>query len=910
MKFVFSILSIFVVLSNIVFCQDIKNITFPEKNGLTINRIGFRNGSVIVPDAEQSLFSFVLNDQIVYSRQLDLIEGKYILSGKISVELQPDNHPIAWKIQVLFKNISSDTLTISNVVPFGESPDHVYLTGLGDERLSKSKLFIPGKSPVSVILPDNAWELGYTSLAINESDICALSRRIEWENARRRRFETELYPGGIVAYDLYIESFGGEWQNGLKRVFQERYLYDLEDFDSSLYDRPDLQWIKKAYVIHLMMAWDHKFYSIEESSYKIDEFMARGKKLYGGDDVIGIWPTWPTLGLDDRNQWDLYRDLPGGLPALKRLSQSLKSNGASLFIAYNPWDQSMRNEKHLEGMAQLIKDTEADGVVLDTRGSSSVELQRAADIVRPGVIMYSEGMAIPKDMPGIISGRVHNALYYPPILNLNKLIKPDFAIFRVAELTYERIRREYALSFFNGYGTEINMFRAGQPNWVEEDYRFLGRTTRILRENHSNFISNNWTPLIKTLQDSIYVNRWQTENKDVYTIFSLEPGGYAGPLFEVEPRNGYHFVDIWNHELVKIVTVESIFYASAGLDAFEKKLLGTNNEGAVGCIVQFPKLLNLKISGSKLTIRSDSGTVKVWFESPTYDHLPVIYSGSPLDIARFEGKIIVQLFDDNDELMDEEIIFIQPGTPKIISTSGKINIKGKSTKGMVRVPAGNFKPVFKQGDTFIIYPEYDGPEEVEMDAFYIDKHPVTNRQYAAFLKATKYAAHDTVNFLKNWDGEGIPQGQEDFPVVFVSKDDAKAYAYWAGKRLPTELEWQYAAQAGRYLNYPWGMEYDSTKCNPGNGLMDKVGIYPAGANPYGIEDLTGLIWQLTNDTYESGSYKYTILKGGSFYKPTSSWWYVQGGPQPLQHRQILLHVSPGFERNGTVGFRCVSDIKE
>ncbi len=910
MKYVFSILSIFVVLGNSVFSQDIKSITFGPENGLTINKIELKNGSIIELESQQSLFSFNINDQNISSGQLHQNRGKYLLPGKVMVELTLEEYPTAWKARIVIKNISSDTIIISNIVPFGESADHVYLTGLGEERLSKSKLFIPGKAPVSVILPDNAWELGYASLAIHESNICALARRIEWENAQRKRFETHIYPGGIVAYDLFIESFRGEWQNGLKKVFQERYLYDLEFFDKTLYNRPDLQWIKKAYVIHLMMAWDHKFYSDEESRYKVEEFLARGEKLYGGDDVIGIWPTWPTLGLDDRNQWDLYRDLPGGLPALKDLSQLLKSNGTKLFIAYNPWDQSTRKENHLVGMAQLIKDTDADGVVLDTRGSSSVELQRAADNARPGVIMFSEGMAIPKDMPGIISGRVHNALYYPPILNLNKLIKPDFAIFRVAELTFERIRREYALAFFNGYGTEINMFRAGQPNWVEEDYRFLGRTTRILRENHLNFISNNWTPLINTLKDSIYVNRWKTPNKDVYTIFSLPPGGYSGPLFEVEPRAGYHFVDIWNHNNVNVETINNVHYANARLGAFEKNLLGTNNEGAVGCVVQFPKLLNTRISGSKLTVESEGGAVKVWFDSPAYDHEPINYSGSPLDIARFEGKIVVQLFDNNDELMDEEILFVRPGTPKLISSSNKIFISKKNTKGMIRVPAGEFKPVFKQGDTFIVYPEYEGPENVQMDEYFMDKYPVTNNQFETFLKATGYVPSDPANFLKNWTGGEIPEGKEDFPVVFVSKNDAAAYAAWAGKRLPAELEWQYAAQTSKLNNYPWGMEFDSTKCNPGNGFIDKVGAYPEGANPYGIEDLTGLVWQITNDTYASGSYTYTMLKGGSYYKPTSSWWYVKGGPQMLQHRQALLHVSQGFDRNATVGFRCVADIKK
>jgi len=84
-------------------------------------------------------------------------------------------------------------------------------------------------------------------------------------------------------------------------------------------------------------------------------------------------------------------------------------------------------------------------------------------------------------------------------------------------------------------------------------------------------------------------------------------------------------------------------------------------------------------------------------------------------------------------------------------------------------------------------------------------------------------------------------------------------------------------------------------------------MFPAGASPFGVEDMVGNLWQFTQDVYDNGSYYYAIMKGGSYYKPTSSWWYVQGGPQPVSHQQMLLLVSPGFDRNETVGFRCVKD---
>ena len=107
-------------------------------------------------------------------------------------------------------------------------------------------------------------------------------------------------------------------------------------------------------------------------------------------------------------------------------------------------------------------------------------------------------------------------------------------------------------------------------------------------------------------------------------------------------------------------------------------------------------------------------------------------------------------------------------------------------------------------------------------------------------------------------------------MVYVDYEDAEAYAIWGGKRLPTELEWQYAVQK---------------------------------------KDLqTAKVWEMTNDRYDNGSHTFIIIKGGSYYKPESSWWYIQGGKQPPERQQMLLQVSPGFDRASTVGFRCVQDL--
>ncbi|MBI1770461.1 MAG: SUMF1/EgtB/PvdO family nonheme iron enzyme [Bacteroidetes bacterium] len=843
------------------------------------------------------------------------------------------------KYVLTFQNTSKDTISLYNIIPFGESRERVYITGLGNHLLSRTHLFIPDKKPVNVIVPDNAWELGYSEIKLeNDLHLCALARRdaSSIQKGKRKRFETILYPGGTVNYFIYFDLYSGEWQAGLRKVFQEKMLYDVEHFDDSLYQRNDLAWIRKAYVIHLLMAWDKEYFDYKTGKFNLQHFVKKGQSIFGGDDVVCLWPTWPTLGMDQRNQFDMYRDLPGGLPAIRTLADTLRKLGTKFFIAYNPWDASTRAEGHLRGLEYLIRETSADGVVLDTQGESSRELQAAADKAKSGVIMYSEGMAIPKNMNGIASGRVHNALYYPPMLNLNKLIKPDFAIFRVAEVYKEPIVREYATSFFNGYGTEINQFAPGHPDWEEEQYRFLGKTSMILRENSDNFHSKSFSPLITTTHDSIWVNRWPLNNKTVYTIFSLKPEGFSGLLFKVKPKNGFHFVDLWHHKLLAPTPKDSLFFISTDVGAFNTKYIGTNNEGAVDCIAEFPEIIKLKKERNILTYSATADcTLKIWAGNPTYDKKPLLLKSKEgkVDLTKefgsFEGNIIVQAFQNN-QLLDEAILEIKSGEPILISSIEKTSEAISIPQGMVKIPSGRFTYHSTHGDEFIRYPNDQEGKTFDMPGFFMDKFPVTNKQFKEFLDASQYIPNDTANFLKHWKKRNIPRGQENYPVVYVSYEDARAYAQWAGKRLPTEIEWQYAAQTSKNNEWPWKQTkpvtrkeeavtetltvfslegIDPTLCNLGDGKLYPVGSYPAGANSFGLQDLVGCVWQMTNDLYESGSYRYIMMKGGSYFKPSSSWWYVQGGPRELHYKQYLLRVSQGFERNATVGFRCVKEAK-
>jgi len=901
--------------------QSLSKVHLSVQNGLSADSMTLSDNTNFLYKRKKPVLSFHLDEKILTTADVPAVRSgnnfELEFDKKVRLVLVdvgsagPD-----WQCSLEFENISGDTVSISNVIPFDSDNESVNITGSGPWDLARAWLFRPGYRPVRVILPDNAWEMGYTSFKSEGGiSVCAITRRQQTVGGQKQRYQTLLPPKAKVYYNMYAGIFRGEWQNGLRYMFRDRYLYDLEKFDNSLYERADLAWIKESYIIILQMAWDREFFDRTTAKYTFPDLIRKGNELFENIDVWGIWPTWPRLGLDERNQWDLYRDLPGGTSQLKSFGRLARLNNTKFFIAYNPWDNSTRKEDHLRGMAQLIKETEADGVVLDTQGGSSHKLQAAADSVRKGVIMFSEGMAVVKDMPGIISGRVHNAIYFSPELNLNKLIKPDFSIFRVCDVGEDIIHREIAIAFFNGYGTELNMFRpGGRDDNYREDLEFLARTTFILRQNNDAFLDKDWTPLIDTRTDSVFVNQWTSGTKTVFTILNMKSEGMEGRLFKIKNDSRKHYVSLWNHENIVPIVENGTTYASVSVEGWPVSWSGTRKEGSVDCIAELPVLLRSELKGDSIFLKAhEKNKIILWKGNPSYKTISWEFNLSKDSIVRikdifgyYEGKIVVQLLSNN-HLLDEDIHFFKGGKPWLISSVVHTVRATGIAPDMVLIPGTEFTFDVSTAEDFIPYPEVSGIT-TKVDSFLIDKYPVTNAQYYEFLQSSGYRTTDTARYLRHWERGIYKQGQERYPVVFLSCEDMKAYSRWAGKRLPTQTEWQLAAQGTDKRKWPWGNEFHGTLCNNAFGKTTPVDAFSKGMSPYGVIDLVGNVWQMTNDQYFNGSYYFNVIRGGSYYKPDSSWWYIQGGPQPLDKTQIMLMVSQGYDRNATVGFRCVKDI--
>ncbi|MDZ7262050.1 MAG: formylglycine-generating enzyme family protein, partial [candidate division KSB1 bacterium] len=240
-------------------------------------------------------------------------------------------------------------------------------------------------------------------------------------------------------------------------------------------------------------------------------------------------------------------------------------------------------------------------------------------------------------------------------------------------------------------------------------------------------------------------------------------------------------------------------------------------------------------------------------------------------------------------------------------------------KDMVYVPAGQFTMGSDPG-------EGDADEEPEhvvyLDAYFIDKYEVTNLQYAQFLSAGNGAHyHPLMKIADTGGGKFSPlPGYENHPVVFVTWQDAQAYATWAGKRLPTEAEWEKAARGSSdERTYPWGEGISGARANYNHsGDPYDDGTTPVGyfnginsgtqdsPSPYGAYDLAGNVWEWLADWYGADYYKtsptsnplgpstgtYKVIRGGS--------WYSEPARLRCAKRSYL---QPGI-RLDVVGFRC------
>ena len=237
-------------------------------------------------------------------------------------------------------------------------------------------------------------------------------------------------------------------------------------------------------------------------------------------------------------------------------------------------------------------------------------------------------------------------------------------------------------------------------------------------------------------------------------------------------------------------------------------------------------------------------------------------------------------------------------------TQSQPNAPGKQTAPVIKTPAGM---VYVSGGTFTM--GRDNGDDAErpthqatVKPFFLDADELTNDEYEKFVKATNHRAPPA------WKNGSYPSGAGRKPVTGVTWDDANEYARWAGKRLPTEEEWEFAARGPDGRFYPWGNDWQpSANANGAEAATADVGAYRS-ASPFGTSDMVGNAWEWTASTFRpypgrglpasqpSGDLR--VIRGGCYEstKDYATTTYRAGWP---------ARGAPTYEQTG---FRCAKDI--
>ena len=644
-------------------------------------------------------------------------------------------------------------------------------------------------------------------------------------------------------------------------------------YSDALYRQPEFAWSAANYCCCFLMVCDQTFCDAQHGRLTVDTFLNEGQEEFGGYDSIVLWQAYPRIGVDERNQFDFYRDLPGGLGGLRRVVRAFHRRGVRVYIDYNPWDTGTRREgeSDLDALARMVKELEVDGIFLDTMAQGVTAFRAKLDAARPGVILEGED-ALPLEHL-----RDHHASWAqwfedseaPGVLR-HKWLERCHMQHQIKRWNFDH-SGELHSAWMNGSGMMVweNVFGSWVP-WNRRDRSILRAMLPIQRRFTKLFRSEAWTPLVPCEQAGIYASLWEGADLRLWTLVNRNDQAVQGALLKPDPRLGHGYFDLLaGHQIrpqSEATPVLAGIIPARGIGCFlsgTSKGLGSH----FGRFLARQERLNERAESDPRTPHRETKILAVALTTPS----PTLPRGMfEIPSATLELSI---------EMRVRECGFYESMPP---AGTGGYDFETRVFRRQV---------VFKR--------------------FAMDETPVTNAEFAGFLKASGYRPKHRDNFLKHWvDGQPV-RGEEDHPVVYVDLEDARAYARWAAKRLPTEDEWQYAAQGSDGRKYPWGHAMEPGRCNGGElGRTSPVRAFPTGRSPFGCYDLCGNVWQWTESERTDGRTRFCIIRGGAWFRAKGSNWYVDGGPRPANFATKFLLTWPGLDRCGTIGFRCACELAD
>jgi len=630
-------------------------------------------------------------------------------------------------------------------------------------------------------------------------------------------------------------------------------------YTGTAYARPEAAWAARCSTVAQVWLWDELLYSFEEGRFTPERFLADAHERFGGLDAVVLWHAYPVIGLDDRNQWDFYRDVPG----LRTLVAAFHEAGLHVFVDYNPWDVgTRRGADDLTELAAVVAELGADGVFLDTLKKAEPELVARLEAARPGIVLEGESK-LPVERIEDHSSSWAQFFADSPVPGV---LRAHWYERRHMQHHVRRWHRDHSeelqSAWLNGVGVMVWEVVFGVwVGWSPRDAATVKRLVTVQRAATDLLLDGEWTPLAPLADEAeaagVYASRWSLGGVTLWTLVNRGEADYAGPVL------GASAPERAAGRLIPLT------------DVSEPQVTGvTRGSDTSGVVVPgrgIAALLHLAAGAEEPAWLPGLRDALAAASHDPDAHFPHRLAHRTTKVSEAQVTPVTQVSD----------------------TSG--GVAGAPDGDAVVVPAGDYVLTVRhraretgmyQGAPYVdewkpLPPRLHDARTLQRDGVLatpvaVAEAEVTNAQFAAFLDATGYAPAEPHRFLAHWSDGAPAAGTEDQPVTYVDLDDARAYCAWRGGRLPTEDEWQLAGEAR-----------------------------PAS---FGVARPGPAVWSWTESEHSDGRTRFVMLKGGSDYRAEGSDWYVEGGRHAPDYSVKLLLPGLGLARSATVGFRCAWEV--
>ncbi|SDF12341.1 Sulfatase-modifying factor enzyme 1 [Cellulosimicrobium cellulans] len=599
-------------------------------------------------------------------------------------------------------------------------------------------------------------------------------------------------------------------------------------YTGAAYDRPDAAWAAGCSTVAQVWLWDELLYSFEEHRFTPERFLADARERFGGLDAVVLWHAYPVIGIDDRNQWDFYRDVPG----IVDLVRTFHDAGLHVFVDYNPWDVgTCRGDDDLTELAAVVRDLGADGVFLDTLKKAEPELVARLEAARPGIVLEGESK-LPVERIEDHSSSWAQFFADSPVPGV---LRTHWYERRHMQHHVRRWHRDHSeelqSAWLNGVGVMVWEVVFGVwVGWSARDAATVKRLVTVQRAARPLLLDGEWTPLTELAPEAeeagVYASRWELDGVTLWTLVHRGETDHDGPLLpDGTPGR------VPGRGIAAVLHVADGAPEPAWLPHLRDVVAALDETAPHDPDARFPHRLARRLAPAAETVAA-----------------PETVAVPGAGVAPGAGAVIV------------------PAGPYVLT----VRYRARETGMYQGAPyVDEWKPLpprLHDARTLQRDGELAAPVAVGRD--------VTNAEFAEFVAATRYVPAVAHRFLAHWvDGRPAP-GTEDEPVTFVDLDDAHAYCAWRGGRLPTEDEWQLAAEQPGW-----------TRGEPA-------------------------VWSWTGSEHSDGRTRFVMLKGGSDHRAEGSDWYVEGGRHAADYAVKLLVPGLGLARGATVGFRCAWDLAD